>query len=194
MRRIPFRNDAASQVPPFGILRITGAVDVNSEPYLKVDRPNTYGARLTAVNGPTAIDSGKYGDAFNPSESFFIRALYDSGDGTPTVGQRWGPRNASWKLRKNAPGFEIIGDADTSTTTVLVRYTPVVTLLGKTDASHAKGASGTVSVYAGTLGSETDSTDNVTAWNRFAAISSGKWVRMLWLASSDDIEIIAAEC
>jgi len=48
-------------------------------------------------------------------------------------------------------------------------------LLVKTDASHAKSASGTCSVYTGTPGSETDSGVNITAYNAFAALSSGKW-------------------
>lgn len=49
-------------------------------------------------------------------------------------------------------------------------------LLGKTDSSHAKGASGTVSIWTGTPGSETDSGVNVTAFNKFANIASDKWV------------------
>lgn len=65
-------------------------------------------------------------------------------------------------------------------------------VLGKTDASHAKGASGTVSVWIGTAGSETDSTINITAYNRFAAVASGKWV---WVSHNGySWYLIAAEC
>lgn len=65
--------------------------------------------------------------------------------------------------------------------------------LGKTDASHAKGASGTVSIYAGaTAGSESDTGVNVTAWNRFADVDSGKWVHVTWRGNGWDLS--AAEC
>lgn len=65
-------------------------------------------------------------------------------------------------------------------------------LLGKTDASHAKGASGTVSVWAGTPGSESDTGVNVTAYNRFSAVATTKWV---WLNhNGDGFYLVAAEC
>lgn len=65
-------------------------------------------------------------------------------------------------------------------------------LKGKTDAAHNKGASGTVSIWSGTKGSETDTTENVTAWNTFANIGSGKWVVVAWVDGG--WELIAAEC
>jgi hypothetical protein len=54
-----------------------------------------------------------------------------------------------------------------------------VLLLGKTNGAIAKNDSpsaGNVSVWVGTPGSETDSGDDITAFNKFADIGSGKWV------------------
>jgi hypothetical protein len=65
-------------------------------------------------------------------------------------------------------------------------------MLGKTDASHAKGASGTVSVWAGAEGSEVDTGVNVTAYNRFGDIAITKWVMVLSLLGR--LYIVAAEC
>lgn len=65
-------------------------------------------------------------------------------------------------------------------------------LLGKTDASHAKNASGTVSVWSGTPGSESDTGVNVTAYNKFAAVASGKFVWVL--NNGDGYYLVAAEC
>lgn len=65
-------------------------------------------------------------------------------------------------------------------------------MLGKTDSSHAKGASGTISVYSGAEGSEVDTGVNVTAYNRFAAVSSGKWVIVLSILGR--LYLVAAEC
>lgn len=46
-------------------------------------------------------------------------------------------------------------------------------VIGRTDFSHAKGATGTISVYAD---SGTDTGVNITATNLFADLDSGKWV------------------
>ena len=65
--------------------------------------------------------------------------------------------------------------------------------IGKTDAAHNKGASGTISIYSGTSASGlTDTTENVTAYNRFGNIASGKWV-FVWTLPWG-YEITAAEC
>lgn len=52
--------------------------------------------------------------------------------------------------------------------------------LGKADSAISSGASGTISIYTGTPGSETDSTTNVTAFNRTSAtIPSGGWAHVV---------------
>ena len=53
---------------------------------------------------------------------------------------------------------------------------PMRAYIGKTDASHAVDAAGTVSLWGGTPGSETDTGINVSAYNRFADLTSGAWV------------------
>lgn len=65
-------------------------------------------------------------------------------------------------------------------------------MLGKTDSSHAKSASGTISIWAGVEGSESDTGVNVTAYNRFAAVGSGKWV--LVVSIQGRLYLAAAEC
>ncbi len=65
-------------------------------------------------------------------------------------------------------------------------------MLGKTDASHAKSASGTISIYSGVEGSESDTGVNVTAYNKFAAVASGKWVLVVSIFGR--LYLAAAEC
>jgi len=65
-------------------------------------------------------------------------------------------------------------------------------VLGKTDASHAKAASGTVSVWGGTPLSEADTTINITAYNKFADLDSGKWVVCIYIRRA--WYLIAGEC
>lgn len=69
---------------------------------------------------------------------------------------------------------------------------PIDAMLGKTDAAHAKNASGTVSVWTGAPGSETDSGQNVTAYNHFANVAINKkvWVQF----NGYGWYLIAAEC
>ena len=64
--------------------------------------------------------------------------------------------------------------------------------LAKTDASHAKGVSGSVTFYRGTPGSETTTGISVTAFNKFADLASGAWV---WVDYQDgNAYLISAEC
>ena len=65
--------------------------------------------------------------------------------------------------------------------------------IGKTDAAIDKDGSGTVSVYKGTTkGSETDSGNDVEAYNRFGDIEAGKWVLVEFI--SGGWEIYQGEC
>ena len=90
---LEYRNDSGERIPAFGIVRITGVVV--PEPgrvLLTVAKPDAYGCQLQcAVNGPVPIDADRYGVC---ARGPFVAALYDTGDGTPAVGQKWGPLQA----------------------------------------------------------------------------------------------------
>jgi len=65
--------------------------------------------------------------------------------------------------------------------------------IGKTDAAHNKSASGTISIWSGTTSAGlSDTGDNITAYNRYGNIASGKWVHV-WTFPWG-FEITAAEC
>jgi len=191
---LEYRNDSGERIPAFGIVRITGVVV--PEPgrvLLTVAKPDAYGCQLQcAVNGPVPIDADRYGLC---ARGPFVAALYDTGDGTPAVGQKWGPRSGGWKLRKNTGGFSVVGVTKSSAGLVLVQPAPMRSLVGKTNNAHAKGGTGDVSIYAGTLGSESDTGADLTGvFNRFADLASGKWVRCVWNEQSSDWELAAGEC
>lgn len=67
-------------------------------------------------------------------------------------------------------------------------------LLGKTNAAHNVGASGTINVYRGTTaGSETHvSSKTITAWNHFGNLSSGKYVACAYWQRN--WRVIAGQC
>lgn len=65
-------------------------------------------------------------------------------------------------------------------------------LVAYTDAAINKGASGTVSIYAGTPGSETDTTINVSAYNGFGNIGANK--RVLIVPVDQYWHMASADC
>lgn len=191
---LEYRNDSAETVPPWGVLRITGVtVPEPGRVVLLADKPTGYGCQHRALlNGPTAVAAGKYGVA---TRGMFSAALYETADGTPAAGERWGPRGGSWKLRKWTGGFAVVGVTRASAGLVLVQPVPMVSLLGKTDAAHNRGTTGTVSIYAGPLGGETDTLLDLTGvYNRMGDVPAGKWVRCAWNDQGNDWELVAAEC
>ena len=103
-------NNAASDVPAFGIMRVTGAqASAGYNRWLTVAQPNTYGSQfMHIVNGPQIITAGEMG-RFVP-EPWPCFAAYDSADGTPAAGELWGPRSGGWKLKKNTRGLIVLGN------------------------------------------------------------------------------------
>lgn len=189
-----YRNESAQTVPPFGIVRVTGVTVVEpGRVVLLGDLPDAYGCQYRAVvNGPVPVGAGKYGAC---TRGAFVAALYDVADGAPQVGERWGPRPGSWKLRRYTGGFAVLGVTRASLGLVLVQPAAMLSLLGKTDAAHGRGTAGTVSIYAGPLGGESDTLLNLTGvHNRYGDVPAGKWVRCVWNDQGNDWELVAAEC
>lgn len=65
-------------------------------------------------------------------------------------------------------------------------------VLGKTSSAWSKGSSASIAVYSGTPGAETATGDTVTAFNKFAAIATGKFVALLSIGGS--WYVVSAEC
>jgi hypothetical protein len=74
----------------------------------------------------------------------------------------------------------------------LFSQSPDFVKIGKTTSGWAKGASASIAVYSGSGGSETATGETVTAWNKFVAIASDKWVIVVSIGGT--WYVIAAEC
>lgn len=186
---VPVKNAGGAEIPSFAIMRGTGTTTIDSKPVVTVDKPNTSFQRWYYVNGPVPIPASKTGAAtiFVPQ----VYALYDTADGTPAVGEAWGVANGSHKLRKNRPGFNILQGGTGGR--VLVAQHVVNEVVGKTDATHNKGASGPISVFFGPPNSETDPGDfTIQAVNKFANLAASMWVVAHWLNSA--WYLVAGEC
>ena len=193
-------NYGTEDIPPFGIMRITGTTTVGDQSVVTVDKMSTEFQRFTLVNGAATIyadaeDGSIFGTGYRCERP--VLALYDSADGTPAIGQIWGPRSGSWKLRRHHYGYRIeetvnSGTQDFFATTVMVTQHLVDHVKGKTDGAYAKaGTSGIVSVWEGD--NSADTTMNVTSVNTpYLNIASGAWCRVGWNAETP--EITAGEC
>ena len=65
-------------------------------------------------------------------------------------------------------------------------------LVGKTNAAHNVGASGTINVWRGTTAGSESASGTVTAWNHFGNVASGKYVVCGYIQRN--WRIIAAQC
>jgi len=184
----PFYNNSTFTVPAYGVVRISNyARGVPS-----VSRSNIYGAQYNhLVNGPYNVDNTLFGNA---ASSFPAMAAYDSADGTPAFGELWGPRSGTFLLKKNTPGFRVVGGTvsgdgndeyangiDTVAHLVLVRPEPFLRFRGTTTIAHNYQTSQSVNIFYGTGGSYIDSTiDMANVYNDFADLAISKQVECVW--------------
>jgi hypothetical protein len=190
-----FVNTNGGQVPAYGIVRVTGlSILEPGRVLLSVDQPNVYGCQANCfINGPVPVAAGQHGYA---TRSGPLVALYDTGDGTPAFGDAWGPRSGTFKLKKSTGGFYCLGVTNASLGLALFAPLPMQTIRGKTTvAAINKGASGTINIYTGTLGSETDSGQTLSnVYNRYANAAQGKWVTCGWNYENQGWELVDLEC
>jgi len=191
---MPFRNDSGEEVPAYGCLRITGAVVVDDTLFLTAGKPNTYGAQYShRFNGSEPVPVDGYGVC---RIGFGVKALYETSDGTPAFGERWGPRSGTFKLKKHTGGFSILGGH--SGGVVTVQQQPMLRFVGKTKAAVDPGGLVSVDIYRPPGLTYTDTgVDMVDVGNRFGSIASGKYVRCDWEDDGSTVGawlIIAAEC
>lgn len=97
-----------------------------------------------------------------------VRAVHAIEDGTPIGKSQRSPR-----VRSSSD------DADA--------------VLCKTTAAWAKGSTATLQIWAGAPGSETDTGVTLSAYNRYAAIATGKFCTVM-LHRHGYYYVIAAEC
>ncbi|MBS0263893.1 MAG: hypothetical protein JSS02_18285 [Planctomycetes bacterium] len=190
-----FVNNNAASVPAYGVLRATGVSVIEpGRVVVTADMPQTFGCQAQClINSPVAVAAGQMGYA---TRTGVLVALYDAADGTPAFGQAWGPRAGSWKLKRNTGGFFMLGATNTTLGLALVTPLPMLTLRGKTlSGGLAKGTTGTITIYAGPLGSETDTGQTMAGvYNRYANAGSNKWVTCGWNFESQGWELIDLEC
>lgn len=175
-----FRNNSGETIPPFSVMRITGAENFNGAIRFIVAKPNTDFQNDYLINGPEAIRSTKDGRGTTLAQAHYV--AYRSGSGTPAYGEEWGAKTAQWTLEKNRPGFKIEGGIKNTAgvDAVVARQHLVTDLIGKPDSTISKGATGTVSVWMGASGAEAVVEYDITGSAKGAEVTGSKWCVLFW--------------
>jgi hypothetical protein len=145
----------------------------------------------------TEAAKDNYSEAANPHK--IVEVLYDDTDGTPVVGETWGPVPSSWKVRKWHHGFKIVKAGDTTTKLALAVYDFSVPWYdGKMDVAIGPRETKAVSLYYDDAASGVDLTLNVDALAPLmlatGSIGIGKWVRVMYDSLGDRWTISAYQC
>ena len=98
-------NGAGETIPAFAVVRVTGSGTDDVYTAAKPDEDGQY----AFVWGIHDTPAGFVGTLTNDYPAY---ALYESGDGAPAVGETWGAGAGSFKLRKDKPGFRVVGSPD----------------------------------------------------------------------------------
>jgi hypothetical protein len=177
--RIGFYNDSGSTIPPFGCVLLKGSqaqkttttgpgVQVVAGPVQgicpSVKQPDRFGCQSDVFIADEALGTGYLNQAFGAAQQVppFV-ALYDSADGTPATGERWGPRSGTFKLKKNTGGFLVIGPYDTTNHYALVLPESMTTVRGKIASDCAPGASADLTIWTGAIGAEATTSLAITS-------------------------------
>jgi hypothetical protein len=193
------KNGVATEIPPFSVVLITAVTRVGGRFVYTVRQPNAAATDFN-WNGYLVTGETKIGNTVNAEG--WARDLTEPGEiaynnaATPAIGEVWGPKHGQFTLEKNYYGFEILGGNTTFDTVnvTIARWVGVHSVLGKTDGASTKGSGTvTVSVYAGAVNSDADTTMNITGvGNEFADVETTKYV---WVTRNGGVPYLtSAEC
>ncbi len=172
-----FKNTAGTTAPAWGLLRVTGFEIVNGEIQFTIGQPNATWQTVYLVNGPEDVSANGIGLCTTLMHGGNL--LVDLTSGTPAAGQTWGAKSGQFSAVKDATGF-FVGGAHKGTTprarVAAIQVQGSTTRLGKPDANIESGQTGTVSLWTGAAGSETDSGEDVTVYCRGAGVIKDQFV------------------
>lgn len=155
---IHFANTSGETIPAFAVMQINDAALDRERPYVEVVKPTSSG-RLYLFNGPR--DVADEATALGYREG---RALVSGS----TTSDLWGPVAGEWELASGGYQFELAGELDSETSFFLLAGHRIIR--GQTNASHAKGATGTIRIYSGS----TDTGRTISAVNDYADLGANK--------------------
>lgn len=122
-----FRNVSSEEVPPFGVVHITGTVTAGpGRLLLEGDKPDAYGSQWSHyINGRLPVPAGQDGLCAVPCGPVIARLAPDT---TVEPGTPCGPLPDSWHLHPKIGGFQLLGNAEGGR--VLVTRMPLLRVRG----------------------------------------------------------------
>lgn len=97
---VSFRNVDEQEVPPCGVMRITGAVVEAGTTVLTCAQPSALLTAEYAVNGLVRVAPGGRGICYRRGD---VSVAFDSG--LPAAGEVWGVRAGQWTISRGYPGI-----------------------------------------------------------------------------------------
>lgn len=188
---IPWQNTHSTTCPAGGLVQLNGILDgTGDDTQLSGTQPNGVSS-LIAINGNQQVLANGWGLlTFAFGCPAYIRT--QSGLSALSIGDGVGAKSGQWEAIESVSLFRVAGPLVDNRVAVL-SLPSVPVFRGKTDASIAKAASGTVSRWSGTSSAGlTDTGENDTVYNAYGNVGSGKWVG--YVAYPWGFEMIAAEC
>ena len=149
----------SADIPAYAVMESTGSETVNHEICVDTQKfSNTTSIKTLLVNGPMTVTTNTYGRCAMAADRPLVVL------GTGNSGQIVGPSNNSTSLSVGYPGFVCIGTSPVSGTVVAQRVQNQQ-VIGKLDGALSNNSSAVVSVWTGAPNSESDSDDNITAYD-----------------------------
>jgi hypothetical protein len=171
---IKIYNNENSEMPQFGIGRVTAISEVGGEKVVNLEKPSTTFSRLYLVNSGGDVAYQKTGISKNRP---VVKLLCDA---VPAVGDVFGPKPSQWTASKGYPGYTILGHLGDNI--ALARQESIDHLIGKPGSTVAKGSSGSFTIWLKATGSWAASSLSITAEALGAECTSGKYAKLEWIA------------
>jgi hypothetical protein len=97
------------EIPAGGVFVDNGSVLDDAEEFhvIQARKVQVFGEQPLYVNSPSVVASDGDGDCVRPHGRPLWVAYLES-DGTPALGEEWGPVPAAYTIRKGFPGFKIL--------------------------------------------------------------------------------------
>lgn len=181
LRRMAIKNTGNTTIPVYGLCVARGAVATplsTDEVWIEVDEPTGgWDAMFVNCQKELTSDDDVYGHAWPVVVGQPMWIAYDSG--APEVTDEWGPVDDSVFISENGSGFEII-EVDSANSLVRCVWKGHPILLGKTDeAIEGRTGAGTVNIYKGPFGAESDTGRDVVC-GTFTDVDADIWVNLHW--------------
>ncbi len=171
---IKIYNNENSEMPQYGIGRVTAISEVGGEKVVNLEKPSSTFSRNYLVNSGGDVAYQKTGISKNRP---VVKLLCDA---TPAIGDVFGPKANQWTASKGYPGYTILGHLGDNI--AIARVESIDHLIGKPGSTVAKGSSGSFTIWLYLSGSWSASSLSITATALGAECASGKYAKLEWIS------------